>query len=98
MHERGASSLVKMLASPTGFEPRVYAMSVALSWAAGRRGLGEYSIQSLHLLRFNANDTARTATKVHFRMLHGPMKAVKSTDRVIQWIRKCILVLRITEI
>jgi hypothetical protein len=26
------------LASPTGFEPRVYAMRLASSWAAGRRG------------------------------------------------------------
>jgi hypothetical protein len=40
----------KALASPTGFEPRVYAMSVASSWATRRRGLAKSPAQYKALL------------------------------------------------
>jgi hypothetical protein len=45
-----------MLASPTGFEPRVYAMSVASSWATRRRGLRKLRLNDLMSLTGSAPD------------------------------------------
>jgi hypothetical protein len=52
----GKCSRLGKVASPAGFEPRVYAMSVASSWAAGRRGLcRQAAISSLTARGFPAN-------------------------------------------